>query len=120
MDNKLEKRFLQQNLNVTPKNILEDLFNYMDEKRIKYEEQEFHYKRLISKFNRRINELQKELDEDKRLSKREVRNINEYIESLKNDIVQAKREIRLLYINCNILWKNELKIGKILGYELEG
>lgn len=30
MDNKLEKRFLQQNLNVTPKNILEDLFNYMD------------------------------------------------------------------------------------------
>ena len=43
MDNKLEKRFLQQNLNATPKNILEDLFNYMDEKRIKYEEQEFHY-----------------------------------------------------------------------------
>ena len=63
---------------------------------------------------------EKERDEDKRLSKREVRNINEYIESLKNDIVQAKREIRLLYINCNILWKNELKIGKILGYELEG
>ncbi len=120
MDNKLEKRFLQQNLNVTPKNILEDLFNYMDEKRIKYEEQEFHYKRLISKFNRRTNELQKERDEDKSLSKREVRNINEYIESLKNDIVQAKKEIRLLYINCNILWKNKLKIRKILGYELEG
>ena len=116
MDNKLENRLLQQELEKTPKNILEDLFNYMDEKRIKHEEQEFHYKRLISKFNRRINELQKER---KGSSKREIRNINEYIESLKNDIVQAKKEIRLLHINCTILWKNELKIGKFLGYELE-
>lgn len=119
MDNKLEKRFNQQDINSTPKVILEDLFNYMDERRCHYEEQEFDYRKKISDLEKIITGLKNELKDPGELTVNAIKGIKQYIDDQKGDIEKYKREIRLIYINCNILWKNELKIDKVLGYGLE-
>ena len=38
---------------------------------------------------------------------------------VKSEIEKYKREIRLITINCDILWANEIKIDKIMGMGLE-
>lgn len=119
MDNKLEKRFMQKDLNATPKTVLEDLFMYMDEKRCDYEEQEFNYRKKINDVQKIIDGLTKELQEPDELTVKAIKGISEYIKDQKKDIEKYKREIRLITINCDILWKNELKADKILGYGLE-
>lgn len=119
MDNKLEKRITQHDIDATPKPILEEFFNYMDEKRIKYEEKECKYHKQISTYQVRIQELNNALTDPDELTVKEIKAINEYIKTIKQEIIDAKREIRLIHINCNILWKNELKADKILGYGLE-
>ena len=119
MDNKLEKRFNQQDINSTPKVILEDLFNYVDEHRCRYEEQEFDYRKKIRDLEKIIEGRKNELKDPGELTVNQIKGINEYIKDQKVDIEKCKKEIRLIHINCDILWKNELKMDKVLGYGLE-
>ncbi len=119
MDNNLEKRFQQKDFDVTPRTILEDLFNYMDERRCHYEEKEFDYHNKINKLEKIIEGLKNELKEPGELTVNTIKGINEYIKEQKNEIEKYKREIRLININCDILWANEIKINKIMGLGLE-
>lgn len=120
MENKLEKRLQQKDINATPKTILEDLFSTTDEKRIGYEEQITKYKNKINSYNSRIDELKKELEDPcDDTTVKELKDMKSWIKDYEQLILEAKKEIRLLIINCNILWKNELKMDKVLGYGLE-
>jgi len=119
MDNKLEKRLQQKDINQTPKVILDELFTYMDNKRYQYEEQEFIYRQKIRETNNIILNLKNELKTPDELTVNQIKGINEYIKEQKAEIEKYKREIRLIIINCNILWKNELKMDKVLRYGLE-
>ncbi len=118
MDNNLEKRFMQKDIDATPKTVLEDLFIYMDEKRCHYEEQEIDYRKKIFETNKIIEGCKQSLKESDELNVRTIKGICEYIKEQKKAIERYKREIRLISINCDILWKNELKTDKILGYGL--
>ena len=119
MDNRLETRFQQKEFDATPKKILIEFFNYMDEKRCHYEEQIIDYKRKISEVETIITGLQNELKDPGELTVNAIKGINEYIKEQKNEIEKYKREIRLITINCDILWANEIKIDKIMGLGLE-
>ena len=119
MGSKLEKRLQQKDINQTPKIIIEELFTYMDNKRYQYEEQEFIYRQKIRETNNIILNLKNELKTPDELTVQQIKGINEYIKEQKAEIEKYKREIRLIIINCNILWKNELKMDKVLGYGLE-
>ena len=118
MGSKLEKRLQQKDINQTPKVILDELFSYMDNQRCQYEEQELDYHRKITKTQKRISHFQNELKYEN-YTEQEIKDTNEYIKEQKAEIEKYKREIRLIIINCNILWKNELKMDKVLGYGLE-
>lgn len=120
MENKLEKRLQQKDINATPRAILEDFFSTTDEKRIGYEEQIPKYKNRIKSYNSRIDELKKELEvpcDDTTV--KELKDMRIWIKDYEQLIEKAEKEIRLLIINCNILWKNELKMDKVLGYGLD-
>ncbi len=120
MKNKLEKRLQQKDINATPKTILEDFFSTADEKRIGYEEQITKYKSKIKNYNSRIDELKKELKNPyDDTTVKDLKDMRAWIKDYEQLILEAKKEIRLLLINCNILWKNELKMDKVLGYGLE-
>lgn len=120
MKNQLEKRLQQKNIEATPKTILADLFISTDEKRIAYEEQVFNYKRKINTYNSRINELREELENPKdETTVKELKDMKTWIKDYEQMILDAKKEIRLILINCNILWKNELKMDKVLEYGLD-
>lgn len=120
MENKLEKRLQQKDINVTPKIILEDLFTVMDNKRIAYEESVFDYKRKIETYNCRINELKEELeDPSDDTTIKELKDMRAWIKDYEQQISDTQKEIRLILINCNILWQNELKMDKVLGYGLD-
>lgn len=117
--NELEKRFMQKDINLTPKAILEDLFVYMEERRCNYEEQELKFRTTINEIKTIIKNLQQEVKESDEYSIKTVKSISKYIKEQKKEIEMYKRAIRLIKINCDILWKNELKADKILGYGLE-
>ncbi len=119
MDNKLEKRMLQNDINQTPKTVLEELFTRTEEKRISYEEQIPFYKQQIEHFKNRIKMVEKVLKHPKKYDVQDLNVHIEYKEILENNIREYKREIRLISINCSILWKNVLKMDKVLGYGLE-
>ena len=121
MENELEKRLQQEVINATPKVILEELFTYMDEKRMKYEESMFDYNRKIETYKLRMKELEKELENPSdETTVKQLKEMKQWILDYKESIKNAKKEIRLININCDILWKNELKMDKILGYEIVG
>ena len=120
MENELEKRLQQEVINATPKVILEELFIYMDEKRIKYEENMFDFNRKIETYKLRINELKKEIENPSdETTVKELKEMKQWLLDYEESIKNAKKEIRLININCSILFKNELKMDKILGYGLE-
>lgn len=120
MENQLEKRLQQKDIDATPKTILADLFNSTDEKRIAYEEQLPNYKRKINTYNSRINELKQELENPTDdTTVKELKDMKTWIKDYEQMIIDTKKEIRLILINCDILWKNELKMDKVLGYGLE-
>ena len=119
MNNELEKRFMQKDINITPKTVLEYLFVYMDERRCNYEEQELKFRKTVNEIKTTIKNLQQEIKESDEYSIKTVKNISKYIKEQKKEIEMYKREIRLIKINCDILWNNELKADKILGYGLE-
>jgi len=120
MNNKLEKRMKQKDIDATPKSILEDLFTQMDNRRIAYEESIFDYKRKIKSYQIRINELKNELENPQDdITIKELKDIKQWKKDYEQMILDTKKEIRLIIINCNILWQNELKMDKILEYGLE-
>lgn len=119
MDNNLESRFQQKDINATPKIILKNYFQCIEEKRIGYEEQILIYKKQITILENKINDFKTELKTPNNLTINEIKSIKEMIKDLENDVNNAKKEIRLIIINCNILWKNQLKMDKILKYGLE-
>lgn len=119
MQNQLEKRLLQQDINVTPKAILEELFASTDEKRCKYEEQIIEFRNRIDRCQKRINEVEKMLKHPKKYGIEDVNVHIEYKDSMNELIAEYRKEIRLICINCDILWKNELKMDKVLEYGLE-
>lgn len=119
MNNKLEKRLQQKDINQTPKVILEELFTYMDEKRCQYEEQVFIYRKKITETKNIICNLKEELKIPGELTINEIKGIKLHIENRYKSIENYKKEIRLIFINCDILYKNELKMDKILGYGFE-
>ena len=116
---KKESRFQQKDINATPKIILKNYFQCIEEKRIGYEEQILIYKKQITILENKINDFKTELKTPNNLTINEIKSIKEMIKDLENDVNNAKKEIRLIIINCNILWKNQLKMDKILKYGLE-
>ncbi len=111
MKTKTEKRISTEELKTTSKNILEELFKHYDNERIKYEE-------LITKYieyNKRQEKIIKELKKEKN-----EKNINKKMIKVSENIIKKnKQKIKLFIINTDILWDNELKISKELGYDLE-
>lgn len=119
MKNQLEKRLQQKDIEATPKTILVGLFALIDEKRNAYEEQVVIYKRKINIYDIRINELRKVLETPAdEITIKELKEIKTCIKEYEQKILDARKEIRLILINCNILWKNELKMDKVLEYGL--
>lgn len=111
MKTKLEKSLSTEEVKSTSKNILEQLFIHYDNERIKYEE-------LITKYRNNNKCQQKIIKELKR--EKNGKNINKkLIKVAENIINKNKQKINNFIMNTDILWNNELKIGKELGYDLE-
>ncbi len=119
MDNNLEQRIQQKDINAIPKIILQNYFQRIDERRISYEEQIPLYKKQITIWENIIKDFKEQLKTPDDLTLNEIKSIKELIKELENNISNAKKEIRLICINCTILWQNQLKMDKILEYGLE-
>lgn len=116
---KIEKeQVLQtQDLDKTPKAILEQLFSYIENHRIKTEENELSYfNKKVYYFKNLIEELK---DDAINLGKEELKENKKTVDVYEKFIKDYKKEISKIHENLNILWDNELKIGRILNYELE-
>lgn len=111
----LEKRFLKSDFEKTPHSILEELCRTLDERRIDIERK---MTKLRSKIKMLKNEHAEMVEESKTLSGEELKQAKDGLAAHKEMIDKNNKEWRLLRINTDILWQNQLKIGAVLGYDL--
>lgn len=118
-DNRVEIKLTQEQINATPKEVLEHLFQLSEDKRCAYEESEYGYKNKIDRLeNEIIPRMKKELNEE--TNPQYIRGYKENIKHQLNMVEKYKSELKLIYENEQTLWDNALMMDKILGYGLEG
>jgi predicted nucleic acid-binding Zn-ribbon protein len=104
----LEKKLLTKDLEKTPAVILEQLFSYIETHRIKTEGSTF------TSLNRRISRLKEGLNgfEEELITaeKEEAKEIQEAIKNWQEKLKEVTRERRVMNINFDILWRNQLRI----------
>lgn len=118
MDNREEVKLTQEEINATPKAVLEHLFALSEDRRIAYEESEIVYIRKINKIkNEILPTLFKELksETEQKFIKCKKKCIKHNLNLIKN----CKKELRLIYQNEDTLWENALTMDKVLGYGLD-
>jgi tRNA U34 5-carboxymethylaminomethyl modifying GTPase MnmE/TrmE len=112
----LEKKLLTNDLEKTPAVILEQLFSYIENHRIKTEEG-------LSRFNKEIERLKGHIEEFNNelltATKKEMKILKQAIQDRQESIKNVQKRRRTVFVNLDILWLNQLRIGRILGYELE-
>lgn len=111
------KEFKAEDLEKTPKTILEELFKHIENQRIEIEE------KPIYNLNKRILVLKESVEvineSIKTADKSDLENLQEMLKSENELIIEFKNKIKEKIAETDILWANQLKIGKILGYELD-
>lgn len=113
----LEKKFLTTDLKKTPEQILKTLFQYMDESRCNLEVFMNMVLKEISRMKEHIEQFNEELKTE--TEKKWIKSIKKAIKNRNAKIVKLRYRHKLLDTNHKILWLNQLRIGRILGYELE-
>lgn len=117
-DNRVETKLSQEQVNATPKEVLEHLFQLSEDKRIAYEESENKYRKEIYRIKEVIlPRMHKELSEE--TNPKYIRGYKENIKHQMNLVDKYKSELKLIHQNEDILWANALKMDKVLGYGLE-
>ena len=116
MNYNLEKRFKQLELQQTPNSILECLFQESFESRTNYEKKIYKHQKEIKRFQSIIDNFEDDLKKTRK--RKDIKSLKLAIKKFQQKQNQHKKFIRIISINTNILWKNELKIAKILGYDL--
>ena len=117
-DNRVETALTQEQINATPKEVLEHLFLLSEDRRLAYEESENKYKNAIYRIKEVIlPRMHKELSEE--TNPKYIRGYKENIKHQMNLVDKYKSELKLIHENENTLWDNALKMDKVLGYGLE-
>ncbi len=111
-----EKEFLKEELENTPHSLLEELFKNFDNKRIQTEEKMTKLRSKIKMLKEEHIEIEQEIE---KLTGEELKQEIEGLKSHQAMIDERKEEWKQLRQNTEIIWQNQLKIGEILGYDLE-
>ncbi|MBO6180631.1 hypothetical protein J6O86_02980 [bacterium] len=117
-DNRVETKLTQEQINATPKEVLEHLFLLSEDRRNAYEESENGYRNKINRIeNEVIPTMQNELANE--TNPKYIRGYKANIKHYMNLVAKCKSELKLIHENENTLWENALKISNKLGYGLE-
>ena len=113
-DNRVETALTQEQIDATPKEVLDHLFDLSEDRRLAYEENEQDYRNKIHKIKNKILpsllcELKYETDP------KYIKSYKSQIKHQMNLVEKYKSELRLIRDNEDTLWQNALKIDKAIG-----